>query len=153
MVVTATFSIGQDLEDHRLKLTSMTTLAEGRQQIIQTLESLLEYEKTNCIELQQKINEANEELLRLRKEKDMFNQNYSEVLDKVKEFRILFQQLEEKVKELEVELASMKTSVSQTEDLLRKKNEEIQMSESTLKKQSAKVDALKTKVAELEKVN
>ena len=47
----------------------------------------------------------------------------------------------------------MKTSVSQAENLLKKKNEEIQMFESALKKQSTEVDALKTRVAELEKVN
>ena len=50
-------------------------------------------------------------------------------------------------------MASIKTSVSQTESLLKKKNEEIQISESALKKQSIEVDALKAKVAELEKVN
>ena len=109
MVVATTFNIGQDFEDQRLELTSMTTLAEDRQQRIQTLESLLECKKTNCIELQQKLNKANEELLRLCKEKDMSDQNY----------------LEKKVKEVEAELASMKTSVSQTESLLKKKNKEI----------------------------
>ena len=90
----------------------MTTLAEDRQQRIQTLESLLECEKNNCTELQQKLNKANEELLRLRKEKDMSNQNHSEALDKVREFRVLFQQSEDKVKELDTELASIKTFVS-----------------------------------------
>ena len=50
-------------------------------------------------------------------------------------------------------MASIKTFVSQTESLLKKKNEEIQISESALKKQSIEVDALKAKVAELEKVN
>ena len=52
MVVAMTFSIGQDFEDQRLELTYMTTLVEDRQQRIQTLESLLEREKTNCTELQ-----------------------------------------------------------------------------------------------------
>ena len=32
MVVSTTFNIGQDLEDERLELLSMTTLAEDRQQ-------------------------------------------------------------------------------------------------------------------------
>ena len=99
----------------------MTTLANDRQQRIQTLESLLECEKNNCTELQQKLNKANEELLRLRKEKDMSNQNYSEALDNMKEFRVLFQQSEEKVKELEAKLASMKTSVSQAKSPVKEK--------------------------------
>ena len=84
MMVTGTFSIGQDLEDQRLELTSMTTLAEDKQQRIQTLESLLECEKNNCTELHQKLNAANEELLRLKREKEMSDQNYSEALDKVR---------------------------------------------------------------------
>ena len=78
--------------------------------------------------------------------------NYSKALEKV-EFRVLFQQVHEKVKEIEAELISEKASVSKAAGLLRKKNEEIKMSESALKKQAAKVDALKAKVAELEKVN
>ena len=43
--------------------------------------------------------------------------------------------------------------MSKAAGLLRKKNEEIKMSESAMKKQAVKVDALKAKVAELEKVN
>ena len=96
MVVTTAFSIRQDLEDLRLELTSMTTLAEDRQQRIQTLESLLECEKNNCTELHQKLNVANEDLFRLKRKKEMSDQNYSEALDKVKEFRALYQQSEEK---------------------------------------------------------
>ena len=46
----------------------------------------------------------------------------------------------------------MKTSVSQAENTLKKKNEEIQMSKSALKKQDVKMDALKTRISELEKV-
>ena len=153
MVVATTFSIGQDFEDQRLELTSMTTLVEHRQQRIQTLESLLECEKVNYTELQQKLNKANEDLLRLKKEKDMSNQNYSEALDKVKEFRILYQQSKQKVKKVEAELALMKTSVSQVENLLKKKDEEIQMSKSALMKQAAEINALKTKLTELKKID
>ena len=64
----------------------------------------------------------------------MNDQNYSEALEKVKEFRILSQQEQEKAKEVEAKLASMKASVSKVEGLLRKKNEEIKLSESALKK-------------------
>ena len=38
----------------------------------------------------------------------MNDQNYSEALEKVKEFKVLYQQAQEKVKEVEAELASMK---------------------------------------------
>ena len=64
----------------------------------------------------------------------MSNQNYLEALDKVKEFRILYQQSKEKVEKMKAELTSMKTSVSQAENLLKKKDEEIQMFKSALKK-------------------
>ena len=64
----------------------------------------------------------------------MNDQNYSEALEKVKEFRILSQQEQEKAKEVAAKLASMKASVSKVEGLLRKKNEEIKVSESALKK-------------------
>ena len=70
----------------------MTTLADNRQQRTQILESLQEREKATCTELQQSLNKANEEVHRLRKEKDMNNRNYSEALKKVKEFRILLQE-------------------------------------------------------------
>ena len=90
----------------------------------------------------------------------MHDQNYSEALEKVKEFKILYHQSLEKVKGIEAELISMKAEltsrkafVSKAEGLLRKKNEEIKMVESAPKEQSAEVDALKTRIAELEKVN
>ena len=57
------------------------------------------------------------------------------------------------MKEVELELTSMKAAVSKTEGLLRKKNEEIKVSESALKKQATEVDALKARIAELEKVS
>ena len=91
MVVATTFSIGKDLEDQTLEHAALTTLAEDRQQRVQTLESLLEHEKATITELQQSLSKANEELLQLRKEKDMNDHNYSEALEKVKEFRILYQ--------------------------------------------------------------
>ena len=62
------------------------------------LESLLESEKTAYAKLQQNLNTTNDELVWLRKEKDMHNQNYLEVLEKVTEFRVLFQQAQEKNK-------------------------------------------------------
>ena len=46
----------------------------------------------------------------------------------------------------------MKNSVSKAKNALKKKDEEIFMSESALKKQATEKDALKTKIAELEKV-
>ena len=61
--------------------------------------------------------------------------------------------MQERVKEVEAKLASMKTIVSKVEGLLRKKNEEIKVSESAQKKQATKVDALKARIAELEKVS
>ena len=54
MVLAIAFSIGEDLEDQRLELTSMITLANDRQQRIHTLESLLECERKNHTELHQK---------------------------------------------------------------------------------------------------
>ena len=71
MVLVTTFSISEDLEDQRLELTSMITLANDRQQRIHTLESLLECERKNHTELHQKLSVANEELLQLRKEKEV----------------------------------------------------------------------------------
>ena len=153
MVVSTTSSIEKEFEDQALESASLITLARDRMQRIQTLESLLECEKATSTEIQQSLNKANEELHQLRKEKEMNDQNYSEALEKVKEFRILYQQEQEKVKEVEAELASMKASVSKAEGLLRKNNEEIKVSESALKKQAAEVDALKARITELEKVS
>ena len=143
-----------------LERVSLTTLAEDRQLRIQSLVSLLEHEKTINTKLQQSLNKANKELLRLKKEKDMHDQNYSEALGKVKEFRILYHQSQEKVKEIEAELiskkaelSSMKASISKVEELLRKRNEEIRMAENALKEKSVEVGALKTRIVELEKVN
>ena len=99
----------------------MTTLVEDRQQRIQTLESLLECEKNNCTELHQKLNVANEDLFRRKRKKEMSDQNYSEALDKVKEFKALYQQSEEKIKKMEAELASMRTSVSQAENVVNRR--------------------------------
>ena len=149
MVVSMASSIEKELEDQALEHASLTTLAEDKQKRIQTLESLLEREKATCTELQQSLNKANKELYRLRKEKEMNDRNYSEALEKVRSLELA----SIKVKEEEAELASMKASVSKAEGLLRKKNEEIKMSKSALKKQAVKVDALKAKTAELEKVN
>ena len=67
MVVSMASSIEKKLEDQALELASLTTLAKDRQQRIQTLESLLEREKAISTELQQGFNNANEELLWLRK--------------------------------------------------------------------------------------
>ena len=78
----------------------------------------------------------------------MNDRSFSEAFKKVNEFRILSQQAQERVKEV-----AMKASVSKIEGLLREKNEEIKVSESTLKKQATKVDALKARIAELEKVS
>ena len=71
MVMSTASSIEKELKDQALERTSLTTLAEDRQQRIQTLESLLEREKATSTELQQNLNKANEELHRLRKEKEM----------------------------------------------------------------------------------
>ena len=131
----------------------MTTIVEDRQQQIQTLESLLEREKIIYTELPQKMNKADEELLRLRREKDMSNQNYPEALGKIREFKILYERAQERIREVEAELVAEQAVVSMVEGLLRKKNEEICTIESALKEQSADVDALKTRIAELEKVN
>ena len=57
------------------------------------------------------------------------------------------------MKKVEAELASMTATISKAEGLLRKKNEEIKLSESALKKQATEVDALKARIAELEKVS
>ena len=75
------------------------------------LESLLERERTACANLQQNLKTANDELVQLRQEKAMHNQNYSEALEKVKELRALFQQAQEKIKELEAELVAEKAVV------------------------------------------
>ena len=71
MVVFTASSMEKEFEDQALEHASLTTLAEHRQQRIQTLESLLEHVKTTSIELQQSLNKVNEELCRLRKEKEM----------------------------------------------------------------------------------
>ena len=84
-------NIEKELEDQALECASLNTLAEDRQQRIQMLESLLERERAACAKLQQNLNTTNDELVRLRQEKDMHDQNYSEALEKVREFRVLFQ--------------------------------------------------------------
>ena len=153
MVISIASSLEKDFEDQTLDSTSLTILVEDRMQRIQTLESLLEHEKATSTELQQSLNKANEDLHLLTKAKEMNDWNYFEAFEKVKEFKILSQQAQEKIKEVEAELAFMKASVSKAEGLLRKKNEEIKVSESALKKQAAEVDALKARMAKLEKVS
>ena len=56
----------------------------------------------------------------MRKEKEVNDQNYSEALDKVKEFRTLHQQSEERMRKMEAELISMKTSVFEAENVYKK---------------------------------
>ena len=113
---------------------------------------MLECERKKCIDLHQKLSSANEELLQLKKEKEANDQNYSNALDKVKEFRTLHQQSEEKIKKMEIEVLLMKTTISEAENILKKRDEEIAMSESALKKQTVEMDALKTRIVELEMV-
>ena len=146
-------NIEKELEDQAWEHASLRTLAADRQQKITMLESLLEREKVINNELHQSLSKANDELLRLKKENDMHNLNYKEALKKIKEFKALYQQSEDKVKAIRAELASEQAALSMTEGLLRKKNEEIRMAKSALKDQSAEVDALKGKIAKLEKVN
>ena len=69
MVVSTASSIEKELEDQVLERTSLTTLAEDRQQRIQILESLLKREKVTCTELQQSLNKANEDVHRGKKKR------------------------------------------------------------------------------------
>ena len=105
MMVSTASNIEKDFEDLALERASLTILAEDRPQRIQTLESLLECERTTSTKLQQNRNKANEELHRLTKEKEMNDRSCSEAIKKVEEFRLLSQQAQEKVKEVEAELA------------------------------------------------
>ena len=57
------------------------------------------------------------------------------------------------MKEIKAELISEQAALSTAEGLLRKKNEEIRTDENALQGQSAEVEALKAKIADLEKVN
>ena len=149
----AVMSIEKELEDQALEGASLSTLAADRQQRITMLESLLEREKVINNELHQSLSKANDELLCLKKENDVYDLNYKEALEKIKEFKALYQQSEDKVKEIRAKLACEQATLSTTEGLLWKKNEEIRMAESFLKDQFAEVDAPKAKIAKLEKVN
>ena len=73
MMASTTSSIEKDFKDLMLEHTWLINLAKDRLHRIQTLESLLEREKTTSVELQQSLNMANEELQRLTKEKEMNN--------------------------------------------------------------------------------
>ena len=146
----AVMTIEKELEDQALERRSLSTLAEERQQRIQTLESLLECERTACGNLQQDLKTANDELVQLREEKTIQNQNYSEALKKVEEIRALFQQAQEKIETLEAELIVEKTAITSVENLLKKKDEEIRMAERALRDQSAEVENLKKKCADVE---
>ena len=106
---------------------------------------------------------ANDELVQLKEEKTIQNQNYSEALKKVEEVGALFQQAQEKREALEAELVVKKTAVTSAENLLKKKDDEIKMAKRALRDQSAEVEnlkkkctnieALEAKVAALEKVS
>ena len=82
----------------------------------------------------------------------MNDQSCSKAFRKVEEFKILSHQAQERVKEVEAELTSAKATISKAERLLRKKNKELKVSKSALKKQVVEIDALKAKIAELDKV-
>ena len=97
------------------------------------LESLLEHEKVINNEFHQSLSKANDELLCLKRENDMHNLNYEDDLEKIKEFKTLYQQSEDKVKEIRAELTSEQATLSTAKSLLRKKNEEIRMTENALK--------------------
>ena len=153
MMVSTTSKIEKDFEDMALEHASLTTLAKDKLQRIQTLESLLERERTTSAELQQSLNKANEELQRLIKEKEMNDWSCLKAFKKFEEFKILSHQAQESVKEVEVELASAKATISKLEGLLRKKNVKLKVSESDLKKQAVEIDVVKAKIIELEKVN
>ena len=141
----AVMTIEKELEDQALERTSFNTLAKDQQQRIQMLESLLERERAACANLQQNLTTANDELVQLRQEKTIHNQNYLKALEKVKKFEALFQQAQEKIEALEAELVVEKTVVSSVENLLRKKSDEIKLAERALRDQSAEVKALKKK--------
>ena len=56
------------------------------------LKSLLEHGKGINNELHHSLSKANDELLRLKKENDVHDLKYKEALEKIKEFRVLYQQ-------------------------------------------------------------
>ena len=64
-------------------------LAEERLEKVKSLESQLKEEKIISTQLQYSLNKANEELQRLRKEKEMNDRSCSETFKKVEEFRVL----------------------------------------------------------------
>ena len=89
----------------------MKKLAEERLGKIKSLESQLKEEKMINTQLQQNLSKANEELQRLRKEKEMNDCSCTEAFKKVEEFILLRNKSQERVKALEKEIAKLTSPV------------------------------------------
>ena len=83
----------------------MIKLAEDRLEKIKSLESQLNEEKIISSQLQQDLNKANEELQLLRKEKELTEQSRTEAIQKVEEFKVLYNKSQVRVDVLEKEIA------------------------------------------------
>ena len=64
-------------------------------------------EKTISAKLQHNLSKANEELQRLRKEKEMNDHSCSEAFKKVEEFRVLLNKSQDRVVALEKEISQL----------------------------------------------
>ena len=137
----------------------MKKLAKDRFEKIKSLESQLTEEKIISTQLQHGLNKSNEELQLLRKEKELNEQNYSEAIQKVEEFKVLYNKSQKRVNTLEEEIARLTSALvdiymekhNMSEQVV-EKEQKLQNSEEMIAKQAAELDALKAKIAALEKV-
>ena len=137
----------------------MKKLVEERLEKIKSLESQLKEKQIISTQLQQYLSKANEELQRLRKEKEMNDRSYSEAFKKFEEFRVLCNKSQERVDTLEREIAKLTFALVDIDlakhnmsEQVKEKEQKLQSSKEMVAKQAAELDALKAKIVAMEKV-
>ena len=95
----------------------------------------------------------------MRKEKEMNDRSCSEAFKKVEEFRMLHNKSQERVDPLEKEIAKLTSALVDIDlakhnmsEQVKEKEQKLQSSEEMVAKQAAELNALKAKIAALEKV-
>ena len=89
----------------------------------------------------------------------MNKQNWSEAFKKVEEFRVLYNKSQQRVNALEEEIAKLTfalvdiaTTKHNMSEQAKEKEQKLQSSDEMVAKQAVELDALKAKIAALEKV-
>ena len=126
---------------------------------IQSLVSQLKEEKIISAQIQHNLSKANEELQRLRKEKEMNDRSCSKAFKKVEEFRLLQNKSQERVEALEIEIDKLVATMVDMDlvkhtlsEQFKEKEQKLQSSKDMVVQQATELDALKAKVTALEKV-